>query len=103
MRQEQEQSPWKAREKGGLLTEGELLERAAGGLGPQEVDHEGLDDDPAAVDEEELPADIAEADGVDVGSEELRRLAEELEDGDAAGALGVREDFDQVGWEVFSR
>lgn len=84
-----------------MLTEGKLLEGAAGGLGPQEVDHKGLDDDPAAVDEEELPADVTEADGVDVGSEELRRLAEELENGDAAGALGVREDLDQVGWGGF--
>jgi len=33
---------------------------------------------------------------VDVSAEELRSLAPELEDGDAAGALGVREDLDEV-------
>ena len=34
---------------------------------------------------------------VDVGAKELRRLAPELEDGDTAGALGVREDLDEIG------
>ena len=34
---------------------------------------------------------------VDVGPEELGSLAPELEDGDAAGALGVGENLDEVG------
>ena len=35
-------------------------------------------------------------DGVDIGTEKLRRLAPELKQGDAAGALGVGEDLDEV-------
>ena len=38
------------------LTEGQLLERAPRRLGPQEPDQDGLDADPAAVDEQVLPA-----------------------------------------------
>lgn len=81
----------------GLHTESQFFERATRRLRPQEPDENGLGGDPAAVDEQVLPADGLGADGIDVGAKELRSLAPELEDGDTAGTLCVREDLDKVG------
>jgi len=81
-----------------LLTEGQLFERAARCFGPQEPDHNSLGSNPAAVDKQILPADCLGADGVDVGAEELGSLPPELEDGNAAGALCVWEDLNEVSY-----
>jgi len=70
------------------LTEGELLEGAAKGLGEEEVDEDDLEREPAAVRDEVSPADIVETDGVDKGGEEAGQAAKELEGGDSVGALG---------------
>lgn len=56
------------------LTEGELFQRPAGCLGPEEVDEDSLDEDPHRVHDQELPADAVDgvqADGVHVCAEEL--------------------------------
>jgi hypothetical protein len=50
-----------------------------------------LEEDPAAVDGEELPANGRQGYGVDVVREEATGLAEELLDAYAAGSLRVRE------------
>jgi hypothetical protein len=43
------------------LTERQLLQRATRCLGPQEPDEDGLDKDPAGIDQEILPADSLRA------------------------------------------
>jgi hypothetical protein len=103
-------------------TESEFFERLARRLGPQPVDAGSFNENPAAVEEEPVPADVAEAKRVDVGSEELRTLAEEsirvrkrrlatqsgncnglagrvglLEDGETTRSCGIWKEFDEVG------
>ncbi len=85
------------REGQGKRTKSQLLQGAAKGLGEHEVDEADLKGEPAAVRDEVLPAGALEADGVDKGGEEAGEAAEQLEDGDTAGALGVGPDFDHVG------
>src|SRR5690554_1430743 len=79
------------------LTEGELLEGAAAGLGVQEEDDDELEEDPAAVDGEVLPLEGVERDGVNVGGEEARELSENLLHTDATAALGIRPELDKIG------
>jgi hypothetical protein len=64
-----------------------------------EEDEPEFKGDPAAVDGEVLPADGAEGDGVDVVGEEAAELAEDLLNTDTTGALGIGEEFDEVGWK----
>ena len=68
------------------------------GLGVHPVDEGELEEDPAAVDGEELPVESIEGERVDVGGEEATELAEDLLDSDTTAALGVGEEFDEVGW-----
>lgn len=77
--------------------EGQFLERAVVSLRVEQVDEAELEEDPRAEDGEVLPADGVHGDGVDVEREEACELAEELFDADTHGALGVREDLDEVG------
>lgn len=70
------------------------------GLGVEEVDEDELEEDPRAVDGEELPVDGLEGDGVDVAGEEATDLAEDLLNSDTTGALSVWEELDEVGWRV---
>lgn len=44
-----------------LEEERKVLQGATRGLGPQPVDETGLDDDPACVDQQELPTDFLQA------------------------------------------
>jgi hypothetical protein len=71
-------------------------------LGVHPVDEGELEEDPAAVDGEELPVEGVEGERVDVGGEEATELAEDLLDSDTTAALGVGEEFDEVGWYVVS-
>lgn len=78
------------------LTKGKFLQRAVRRFGEQEPHKDNLVREPRDVHDEPFPRDVAESDGVDEGGEETREAAEELEDGDAAGALHVRPYFDHV-------
>lgn len=78
-------------------TKGQLLERAARRLGPQEVDAADLKGQPDAVADEVLPLGVRQADGVDEGVEEAGAAPEQLEDGDAARAHGEGEELDEEG------
>lgn len=68
------------------------------GLGVEPEDEAELEEDPAAVDGEELPVEGIKGNGVDVGGEEATELAEDLLDSDTTAALGVGEEFHEVGW-----
>lgn len=88
------------KEKGGEtrgLTEGQLLQGPVRGLWEEEPDETDLEGQPAAVGDQPLPADIVQTDRVDKGGEEAGHAAEQLEDGDAARALGVGPQLDEVG------
>ena len=64
----------------GVLTERQFLQRSPCSLGEEEPDEANLERKPAAVADQEFPADVLQADGVDEGSEEAGATAEELED-----------------------
>lgn len=72
------------------------------GLGVEPVDEAELEEDPATVDGEELPIEGVKGNGVDVGGEEATDLAEDLLDSDTTAALGVGEEFHEVGWVTVS-
>lgn len=84
------------------LTESEFLERAPLGLGVKPVDEAELEADPATVDGEELPVKGVEGEGVNVGGEEATELAKDLLESDTTAALGVGEEFHEVGWVTVS-
>jgi hypothetical protein len=67
------------------------------GFRVHEEDEAEFKEDPAAVDGEVLPADSGEGDRVDVVGEEAGALAEDLLNTNTHGALGIREEFDEVG------
>jgi hypothetical protein len=79
------------------LTESEFLERTPVGLGIEEVDEDEFEEDPAAVDGEELPVEGLQGYGVDVVGEETADLPEDLLDSNATAALGVGEELDEEG------
>jgi hypothetical protein len=76
------------------LTESQLLKGASVCLRVEEVDEGELEEDPATVDGEELPADGGQGNGVDISGEEAAELSENLLDSDTHGTLGVGEEFD---------
>ena len=67
------------------------------GGGGKAYDEDDFKGEPAAVGNEPAPFDVPEADGVDKGGEEAGAAAKELEDCNAAGALGEGEELDEEG------
>jgi hypothetical protein len=82
----------------GALTEGKFLQCSASSLRVKEVDESQFNKEPGCDDGHVFPADAANGDGVDVLREETADLAPHLLDGDAAGTLGIGEEFREVGW-----
>ena len=79
---------------------GELLEGGALGFDVHEVNEAQLTEDPACVDEVQLPAvvlaEAVERERVHVGVEAERGLDADVEDHEALGSELVREDLDGV-------
>ena len=85
------------------LTESQLFESPAVSLGVHEVDEDGLEREPATVNCQELPADLIHGKRVNVGREETTELAPDLFDADSTAALGVREEFDEIGCRLLAK
>lgn len=79
------------------LTECQFLQGAIRRLGEEDEDEDNLEREPADVDEEPLPRNAVEPDGVDVRREEAGAAAEELEEGDTARAEVEGVELDEVG------
>ena len=76
-----------------LEQEGKLLKRAAGSLGPQEVDDGDFEAQENDVGEQVLPLRVLHADGVDECVEEVGTASEELEESDTTSTRGERVQF----------
>lgn len=83
------------------LTESQFLEGTAVRLGIEEELEQELEEDPAAVEGEELPAEGLHGDGVDEIGEEATGLAEYLLDANASGSNGVWEQLNKESYQVF--
>ena len=86
----------------GKHTESQLFERSAARLGVQEEDGAELEKDPATVDGQVLPLNGRKRNRVDVGREEPRELSKDLLDADAAAAMRVGPQLDEIGCRLFS-
>lgn len=80
-----------------LKQERQFFEGTPKRLREHEIHKRDLKGQEAAVRDEVLPADVLETDGVDERVEETGKAAEELEPGNAAGALCVGPKLDEEG------
>jgi hypothetical protein len=80
-----------------LKQKGELLQRPASCLGPQEIDDDDFEAQEDDVGQQVLPLGVLHADRVDEGVEEAGAAAEQLEEGDAACSCGEWVKLDQKG------
>jgi len=83
-----------------VLTESQFLKRPTERFREKEIDKDNLVGEPGAIRDEVLPADVLDADGVNVCGEETSQSPKELEHGDTTGALRVGPHFDHVGWQL---
>lgn len=77
--------------------EGEFFQCATIRLREHEIDEDVFKSQPGAISDEPSPGYVVQSNGVDEGGEKACAASEELEDGDALGALGEWEEFNEIG------